>query len=101
GGPVMTFRDRPGGEEAQWLVEVQAKYSLPLRLGLEYQGSAMPALNPAARDRVTQDVRLAVPLSDYGQVRLGARHQWENTTSYRPDGMQLYLGFELKRGAPQ
>jgi hypothetical protein len=102
GGPVMTFRERVGGEEAQWLVEVQAKYALPLRLGLEYQGAAMPALNPAARDCVTQDVRLAMPLSDYGQFRVGARHQWENAPTYQPwgQGMQLYLGVELKRGAP-
>lgn len=102
GGPVMTFRERMGGEEAQWLLEVQAKYALPLRLGLEYQGAAMPALNPAARDSVTQDVRLAMPLSDYGQFRVGARHQWENAPTYEPwgQGMQLYLGVELKRGAP-
>lgn len=103
GGPVMTFRERLGGEEAQWLVEVQAKYALPLSLGLEYQGAALPALNPAARDRVTQDVRVAVPLGDSGQFRLGARHQWENAPTYRPwgEGMQLYLGVELKRGAPR
>lgn len=102
GGPVMTFHERLGGEEAQWLVEVQAKYALPLNLGLEYQGAAMPALNPAAHDRVTQDVRLAVPLSDYGQFRVGARHQWENAPTYQPwgEGMQLYLGVELKRGGP-
>lgn len=103
GGPVMTFRERAGGEEAQWLLEVQARYALPLSLGLEYQGSAMPALNPAARDRVTQDVRLAVSLSDFGQFRVGARHQWENAPDYRPwdAGMQLYLGFELKRNGPR
>jgi hypothetical protein len=100
GGPVMTFRERLGGEEAQWLLEVQAKYALPLRLGLEYQGSAMPALNPAARDCVTQDVRLAVPLSDYGQFRVALAIS--GRTADVPAvgrGMQLYLGVELKRGA--
>jgi hypothetical protein len=103
GGPVMTFHGTTGGEEAQWLVEVQARYTLPLQLGLEYQGAAMPALNPAARDRVTNDVRLAVPLGDAGQFKVGARHQWDNAPTARPwgEGMQLYLGLELKRAGPQ
>jgi hypothetical protein len=103
GGPAVTYTDplRPDKtrEQAQWLLEVQARYALLAGIGLEYSGTACPALNPADRDWVNQDVRLAFPVGTNGKFRVGARHHWENYAEPRPlsDGMQLYLGLELFR----
>jgi hypothetical protein len=87
-------------EKSQLIVELQANYSLLGALKLEYQGSAIPALDPLDHNRVQQDFRFAVPLGRAGDLRLGAKHQWEDQPGVtRPwtDGMQLYLGLGLKR----
>ena len=87
-------------EKSQLIVELQANYSLLGPLKLEYQGAAMPAMDPLDRNRVQQDFRFAVPLGRAGDLRLGAKHQWEEQPgAARPwtDGMQLYLGIGLKR----
>jgi hypothetical protein len=103
GGPGVTCTDplraEKTHEQAQWLVEVEARYPLLAGVGLEYSGTACPALNPAERDWVNQDVRLAFPVGGNGKFRVGARHHWENYAEPRPlsDGMQLYLGLELFR----
>ena len=80
-------------------MEVQARCPLIWKLGLEYQGTAIPNLTPLGHDRIQQDVRLAVPLGDAGKFRLGAKHQLELTDQPHSwtDGTQLYLGVELKR----
>jgi hypothetical protein len=87
-------------EKSQLIVELQARYSLLGALKLEYQGSAMPALDPLDHNRVQQDFRFALPLGSLGDVRVGAKHQWEDVPGPpRPwtDGMQLYFGLGLKR----
>jgi hypothetical protein len=86
--------------KSQLVLELQANYSLLGALKLEYQGSAMPALDPLDHSRVQHDFRFAVPLGRAGDLRLGAKHQWEDQPGVtRPwiDGMQLYLGLGLKR----
>jgi hypothetical protein len=86
--------------KSQLIVELQANYSLLGALKLEYQGSAMPALDPLDHNRVQQDFRFAVPLGRAGDLRLGAKHQWEEQPGVaRPwtDGMQIYFGLGLKR----
>jgi hypothetical protein len=107
GGRCLTYNDQVGsdhGERSQLFVEVKCRCPLPLpgQLGLEYQGSAVPALTPQERDKINQDLGLAIPVGDSGRFRLGAKHQWENTTTTAKsswmDGMQLYLGFELGQG---
>ena len=88
-------------EKSQLILELQANYSLLGALKLEYQGSATPALDPLDRNRVQHDFRFAVPLGRAGDLRLGAKHQWEEqpgaTRTSWSDGMQLYLGIGLKR----
>jgi hypothetical protein len=108
GGRCLTYNDPLGsdhGEHTQVFVEVKARCPLPLpgQVGLEYQGSAVPALTPQDRDKINQDLGLAIPVGDSGRFRLGAKHQWESTTTTTAksswlDGMQLYLGFELGQG---
>jgi hypothetical protein len=102
-GPGVTCTDplRPDRvrEHADFLVEVQARWPLLFGIGLEYQGTAAPALNALDKDWIKQDVRLALPVGTAGKVQVGARHRWENSVEPRPwsDGAELYLGFELKR----
>jgi hypothetical protein len=106
----FTFRSGPGvsctdplrppraQERSDWLLEVQARWPLLFGAGLEYQGSATPALTPLEQDLVKQDVRLAFPVGQAGKFNVGARHQW--TSSLTPtgawtDSMQVYVGLEL------
>jgi hypothetical protein len=92
--------NRLAQEKSQLVLELQARYSLLGALKLEYQGAAMPALDPLDHNRVQQDVHFALPLGQGGDLQLGAKHQWEGVTGPpRPwtDGMQLYLGVGLKR----
>jgi hypothetical protein len=110
GGRSLTYSDPlgpldRGGQRTELFVEVKCRYPLPLpgQIGLEYQGAAIPALTPQDRDKINQDLGLAIPVGDAGRVRLGAKHQWENTPTTTAksswlDGMQLYLGLELGQG---
>lgn len=108
GGPTLTCTDsllQTGFDnKSEWWVELQCQWPVPLPVPwpvkLEYQGSAMPTLNAPVPERVAQDVRMAFPLGDSGQLKLGAKHNWE----YSPDQvkswleqMQLYVGLTLKR----
>jgi hypothetical protein len=103
GGSQMTCTDpqRPERlkEHSELLFEVQYRQPLFGRIGLEYQGTAVPAFDPTARDRIDQDLGLAMPVGGAGKLRLGAKHRWENLPTPKPgaDGMQLYLGLELGR----
>lgn len=103
GGPALSvtdpLRSEPTKSHPELFFEVQARYTLPWNMGLEYQGSATPSFNPQEHDRINQDVRLAVPLGRAGSFRVGAKHQWEHGEPLKPllDGMQLYLGVELGR----
>jgi hypothetical protein len=100
-GPSVTCSDpmRFDRTKSEWLVEVQARWPLLASINLEYQGTASPALTPVDHDRINQDLGLALPLGTGGKLRLGARHQWENSLTPKPtaDSMQLYLGFEWVR----
>jgi hypothetical protein len=105
GGTVTNYTEDPlqprrlPVEKSQLIVELQARYALLGALKLEYQGSAMPALDPLDHNRIQHDVRFALPLGTAGDVRVGAKHQWEDLPGpARPwtDGMQLYLGVGLK-----
>src|SRR5262249_29974816 len=91
------LRPERAQEHSELLVEVQGRLPLLFGAGLEYQGSAVPALTPLAHDQITQDLRLALPVGSTGKLRLGARRRWENFAEPRatPDSMQLYMGLEL------
>ena len=101
GGPSVTYTDalRPDRmrERSEWLVEVQAHWPLLGKIGLEYQGTAAPALSPLEHDWIHNDLGLAAPLGANGKVRVGARHRWDNVAEPKStlDSMQLYFGLEL------
>jgi hypothetical protein len=102
-GPSVTCTDplRPEKvqEHSELLVEVQGRLPLLFGAGLEYQGSAVPALTPLERDRITQDLRLALPVGTAGKLSFGARRRWEVVADPKPgaDSTQLYMGLELSR----
>jgi hypothetical protein len=101
GGPSVSYADPVKTDRlkdrSEMLVEVQARWPLLARIGLEYQGTACPALSPLDRDWFDQDLRLAFPLGTAGKFKLGAKRHWENVPDPRPlaDSVQLYLGLEL------
>jgi hypothetical protein len=103
GGPSVTYTDplRPDRvqERSEVLLEVQARWPLLGKIGLEYQGKAAPALTPLDHDWLDQDVGLAAALGPGSKVRVGARRHWENVADPKPspDNMQLYFGLELSR----
>ncbi len=103
GGPRVAYTDplRPDRTSARsdWLLEVQARVPLLARVGLEYQGTAAPALTPVDHDWVNQDVHLAFPVGAGGKFQLGAKHHWEDTGSTRggADNTQVYMGLQLSR----
>jgi hypothetical protein len=103
-GPGVSYTDplhplRTQGR-SDWLLEVQARWPLLFGIGLEYQGSANPALTPLQQDTINQDLRLALPLGSSGKLKVGAKHQWMGLLDQRAawsDNTQLYLGLELSR----
>jgi len=102
-GPSVTYTDalRPDHlrEQSQWLLEVQARWQLFGKIGLEYQGKAAPALTPLDHDWFDQDLGLAAPIGPGSKVRFGARRHWDDAPDAKPspDNMQLYFGLELAR----
>jgi hypothetical protein len=85
--------------QPHWLrLDAQCRWSLANELGLEYQGTACPAFNPWERDRISQDLRLVVPVGRDGQLQLGARYSWESGDEAKPgpEGSQLYVGVRLR-----
>jgi hypothetical protein len=103
GGPRVAYTDplrpeRTAGH-SDWLLEVQARLPLPARVGLEYQGTAAPALTPVDHDWINQDVHLAFPVGAAGKFQLGAKHKWQDAPSSRTgaDSTQLYMGLQLSR----
>jgi hypothetical protein len=100
GGTNTTYSDvlRPTlvKERSELLLEVQGRCPLLLGIHLEFDGTACPALTPLERDWASQEVRLALPLGDYGKLKFGARHRWENLAEQKPSSEEVFLGLELK-----
>ena len=100
-GPSVTYTDPLRLDRVQerfeWLLEVQGRWPLLGKIGLEYQATAAPALTPLDHDWMNQDVGLALPVCAGGKLRVGARHKWENVPDPKaaPDSTQLYFGLEL------
>jgi hypothetical protein len=63
-------------------------------------GAAVPALNAIDSHRVNQELRFAIPVGDSGLLKVGAKHQWDETAPRRDwrTGMQVFLGLEVKPG---
>jgi hypothetical protein len=102
GGPAVTWDDTLRREHTQEhsevLLEVQGKWPIWNQLKLEYNSSAAPALHPAEHDHLNQDLLVAFPVGS-GQLRVGAKHNWDNLAENKPSlvSTQLYLGFSLTR----
>jgi len=105
-GPEMTYEkalrapDRSSVPlRSQWLrLDLQARWSLLGPVGLECQGTAIPALSDYERDRIIQDIRAVVPVGKSGQFQLGAKRIWENNPAdSKPwsEETQFYGGFKL------
>jgi hypothetical protein len=101
-GPELTCSDplQPlhFQEKSQLFLEMQCKCALLGLAGLDYVGSATPALTLAERDRLSQELRLTFPLGKIGQFQVGAKHSWENVPDSQPwtNHVQLQIGSDLK-----
>jgi hypothetical protein len=102
-GPNVTWLvpSRPDhvlAPEAPLFVEMQCRCPLPGDVGLEYVGSAVPALEPTAHNRLEQDLRLVVPLRPDWQLKVGAKHIWQGVQEWEPlsTGLQFYVGSGMK-----
>lgn len=88
--------DRP-----ELFLEVSTKVGVPLvgSINIEYSGTSIPAAVVAERDRINQNVKLALPYSEFSQFHVGARWHSVDAASSTPfiDRAQLYLGVQLKR----
>ncbi len=103
GGPRVAYTDplRPERTSAHsdMLLEVQARVPLVARVGLEYQGTAAPAMTPVDHDWINQDVHLAIPVGAAGKFQLGAKHRWQDAGNAHgsSDSTQVYMGLQLSR----
>lgn len=106
GGPAMRHDDsiatagNPATERSELFLEAVTKLPLPVvgALNVEYTSYTIPAVNPAERNLVNQDVRLAKPFSSGGEVHFGAKYRWDTNPSATPwmDRMGVYLGVQNK-----
>ncbi|MFN4258583.1 MAG: hypothetical protein ACK4RK_04750 [Gemmataceae bacterium] len=106
GGPMLPAIDpwqiQRDQDRPDWIVEIQYRQPIIHQIKLEYSGLAKPTWTDSERaplQQFNQDIRLAFPVGDTGQFRLGARYDWQNASEPRPwmDNMQVYLGFTLRR----
>jgi hypothetical protein len=96
-GPLSTPPTRPA-ERSPLFVEMSCRLPLLGEAGLEYVGSAFPALDPTIHDQLKQDLRIVLPLGADWQLRFGAKHSWENVRETLPSstGLQFYMGSGMK-----
>lgn len=109
GGPAMRYDNTQkldrgqSPEHSELFLEVVTKLPpLPVlgALNVEYSGVTVPALSPAEREKMNQDLKVALPFSGgSGQFHVGAKLKWEDSTTATPwtDRMQLYMGLKLQR----
>jgi hypothetical protein len=104
GSQVNYFQDplRPDhsqSDKSRLLFGLECQYAIVGPLKLEYSGSAVPAMSPLESNRISQDIRLMLPLGNNGHFRIGAKRYWDSQPAYRatPDANQIYLGVGLTR----
>ena len=109
GGPAMRYDNTQkldrgqSPEHSELFLEVVTKLPpLPLlgALNVEYSGVAVPALTPAEREKMNQDLKVALPFGGgNGQFHVGAKLKRDDATTATPwvDRMELYMGLQLKR----
>jgi hypothetical protein len=91
--------DRVQSDKSRLLFGLECQYAIVGPLKLEYSGSAVPAMSPLESSRISQDIRLLLPLGSNGHFRIGAKRYWDSQPAYRatPDANQIYLGVGLTR----
>jgi hypothetical protein len=85
--------------QPHWLrLDALGRWALVKGVGLEYQGTACPALDPGKRDRISQDLRVVVPAGRGGQLHFGAKYSWEGSDESKlgMESSQLYGGLRLQ-----
>lgn len=96
GGPSIrvldALRAEQARDQAQFLLEVQCRWPLMGTLGLEYDGSALPAMTPLDRPQLRHDVGLALPVAGNGKLKFGAKQQWQGEST-----TEAYLTVEIGR----
>lgn len=99
GGPTVSYDSVLANRDQKLALELSARYPLVGAIRVEYTGTALPAMTLTERDQINQDVRVALPLGEAGQLHVGARYRWEDTTHgpVGPDRAQLYFGLHLRR----
>jgi hypothetical protein len=106
-GPAMRYEDpdhptrSATPERSELFLEVSTKLPLPVvgPINLNYTGAAIPPVTTSERERIKQDVRFAMPLSQQSQFHFGAKWWSEDQPTPTPfiDRAQLYLGVQIKR----
>jgi hypothetical protein len=91
--------DRAQSDKSRLLFGLECQYAIVGPLKLEYSGSAVPAMSPLETSRLSQDIRLMLPIGQNGHFRIGAKRNWDSQPAYRatPDANQFYLGVGLTR----
>ena len=85
--------------QPHWLrLEALGRWPVGNGVGLEYQGTACPALDQRKRDQISQDLRFVVPVSRGGQLHFGAKYSWEGSDESKlgTESSQLYGGLQLR-----
>jgi hypothetical protein len=97
--PSRVAEHSPFPFQPHWLrLEALGRWPLAKGVGLEYQGTACPALDPGKRDQIRQDLRFVFPTGPGGQLHFGAKYSWEGSgeTKLGTESSQLYGGLQLQ-----
>ena len=84
-GRVVSYSDLYAAtrfsERGQFAVEFLAKVQVLGPLRLEYTGTALPAPDATAQNKLNQEIRLALPLGQDNELYVGAKYQWDDSTT--------------------
>jgi hypothetical protein len=104
GGKSMTNYDSTTADiipdKARTFYEINTKWPVWRLFNLEYTQETRFASTPDEHDRLKQDLRVALPLSDTGQFHIGAKYyRYLDGTTTTPwlERLQFYLGLQYKR----
>ncbi|HEV3146383.1 MAG TPA: hypothetical protein VGZ47_21020 [Gemmataceae bacterium] len=104
GGKSMTNYDSTAADiipdRQRTFYEINTKWPVWRIFNLEYTQETQFASTPDEHDKLNQDLRVALPLSDSGQFHIGAKYyRYLDGTMTTPwlERLQFYLGLQYKR----
>jgi hypothetical protein len=104
GGKSMTNYDSTTADiipdRQRTFYEINTKWPVWRIFNLEYTQETQFASTPDEHDKLNQDLRVAMPLSDTGQFHIGAKYyRYLDGTTTTPwlERLQFYLGLQYKR----